>query len=100
MKTATIKTTEKYGVKKNLLGKDKHTLTLITNEVLEDGTLKQIDSVTIDLPDNIPTWLTEHDLWNHTDYQLQELRKLMEAKDEKRPSKETLNIWREWLNRD
>jgi hypothetical protein len=87
-----VRTKEQYGFKYG-----KHVLYLITEAFWKDGKWKEIDKVRIDLPPEVPRYITKLKLWHHTDYQLKELERLRKSKDEKTPSDTTLKDWKSWM---
>jgi hypothetical protein len=86
-----IKTEERY--RYNLLGK--HWLEL--NTYIVDpltGETVLLHQYNHTIPKNVPKWLTKHQLWDYTRQELDDLQKLMKINRERKPSKETLRIWR------
>lgn len=95
-KRITLKTKERYKV--TLLGK--HYLYLDTYlKDLQTGEEALLDTLRIKIPKNVPTYLTTHNLWDHTKEELDALAKLTQQQGERRPSRKTLNIWRQSLER-
>ena len=86
-----ISTEEKY-----LLKGKRTILQLQTWAVNKSDKTKKylLDKRDIKLPKSIPTWMTKNNLWNHTDWELLQLRKLAKRKGEKNPSNETIESWK------
>lgn len=71
--------------------------TYIQNKQTLEKTLLVTHKVKI--PSHVPKWITRHNLWHHTDKELKYLALLANVKGEKNPSKQTLTIWREYLDK-
>lgn len=50
------------------------------------------------LTESTPKWLTELDLWDHTDEELGHLRRILERRGLKQPTPEILEEWRDAIN--
>lgn len=84
-----LKTEERYSIIDG-----KHVLELLTYAQINQGERKLAHRQVIELPEEIPTYITENELWDHTDTELIELRKLM---DFEQATELTPEIKERWL---
>ena len=78
-----------------------HTLTITT--YLKDtrtGEKAELTKYSHKLSKEIPTYLTKHNLWHHTQGELLQLKQLLKERKERKPSKKTLKDWKQAIKLD
>ena len=68
--------------------------------IIRDTDEKHVLRITTDiiLGDEIPKFLTERQLWHHTDWELEQLRKMLERRELKEPTDEVMEEWLDAIN--